>query len=448
VRAPGYTELVRELFPRLTGGIRWGTDRTARLLAAVGDPHRSLRTIHVGGTNGKGSVAATLASVLRADGRSCGLYTSPHLCSFRERIQLDGVPIAEDALVRAADRLWPSIQREEPSFFEATTAIAFLAMAEAAIEVAVVEVGLGGRLDATNVIDPMVVALTNVAMDHVEFLGDTVVSIAGEKAGIIKRGVPVVTAETRPDILGIFRERAAGLGAPFRALGTDEPTGIDVDLDGTRFELDTRHWDRLELRVPLIGIHQARNAALAVRALEELPAAFLPARDAVVKGVAGTRWPGRIQRERVGERLWVLDVAHNPAGVATLAEALRSLPLPRPLVALIGILGDKDWQAMLPPILALTDAAVLTIALTAPTHRLWDPMIAAAGSGPHVSVKLDFGEAIAEAQRLAAGGTVLVTGSFHTVGDAMAALGMAPWGIVDAGVEIRRAALPGATMEV
>src|SRR5690606_29480790 len=189
-----YDALVAELFPRLTGGIRWGLERTERLLAAVGDPHRSYRTLHAGGTNGKGSVAATLASVLGQTGALAGLYTSPHLCTFRERIQIGGAPIGEEQFVAAATRLWPHILRESPSFFEATTAIAFLALAEAGVEVAAIEVGLGGRLDATNVIRPDVVALTNVALDHAQYLGDTIEAVAREKAGIIKAGVPVVTA--------------------------------------------------------------------------------------------------------------------------------------------------------------------------------------------------------------------------------------------------------------
>ena len=172
-----YRELVSELFPRLTGGIRWGTDKTARLLASVGDPQRRFRSVHIGGTNGKGSVSATIASVLGAAGHRTGLYTSPHLCTFRERIQIQGEPISETALVDAARRLWPAVRREEPSFFEATTAIAFLAFAEAGVEIAAVEVGLGGRLDATNVVEPEVAVITNIARDHAEYLGETLEAI-------------------------------------------------------------------------------------------------------------------------------------------------------------------------------------------------------------------------------------------------------------------------------
>jgi dihydrofolate synthase/folylpolyglutamate synthase len=204
-----YEELVRELFPRLTGGIRWGLERTRALLSAVGDPHTAYATIHVGGTNGKGSVAATIAGILHAAGHRTGLYSSPHLTTFRERIRIDGTPIEEAALLAAAERLWPHIRATEPSFFEATTAIGFLALADAGVDVAVIEVGLGGRLDATNVIAPVLSVLTNVSLDHVQLLGNTVEEVAREKAGIIKPGTPALTAETDLLVLEIFRARTA-----------------------------------------------------------------------------------------------------------------------------------------------------------------------------------------------------------------------------------------------
>jgi len=424
-----YNELIRELFPRLTGGIRWGIERTARLLSAVGDPHRAFRSIHVGGTNGKGSVAATLSAVLGETGRRTGLYTSPHLCTFRERIRIDGEPLGEDALVAVARRLWPVIRREEPSFFEATTAIAFLAFAEAGVEAAVVEVGLGGRLDATNVIEPEVTVLTNVAMDHAEHLGDTLEAIAGEKAGIIKPGVPVVTAMEPGIVLEVFRRRAREVGTRIRALGPGEVMDVAVGLDGTRLRIDTEPWGELSLHTPLIGIHQARNTALAVRALESLAPALRPDGAAVLRGVERVKWPGRLQRERIGGETWIFDAAHNPAGVEALTASLRLLPLARPVAAVVGILDDKDWRQMLPPIEGFADHLVLTTPPSAPKHRRWDPEAVRAeiGGGAAVVVE-DFDRALAYARASAPGGTILVTGSFHTVGDALIALGRAPFG--------------------
>ncbi|MGH7445768.1 MAG: bifunctional folylpolyglutamate synthase/dihydrofolate synthase, partial [Longimicrobiales bacterium] len=261
---PTYEELVHALFPRLTGGIRWGLDRTLAMLAAVGDPHLHYRTIHVGGTNGKGSVAATIGRVLQEAGHHTGLYSSPHLTTFRERIRIASEPIAESALVAAAARLWPHIDAAAPSFFEATTAIGFLALADAGVDVAVIEVGLGGRLDATNVVAPELCVLTNVSLDHVQLLGETVPEVAAEKAGIIKAGVPVVTGETAPDVLAVFAERARSVGAPLHVLPTDATMNVSVALDGTRFALETRAWGTLDLHTPLIGAHQARNVALAL----------------------------------------------------------------------------------------------------------------------------------------------------------------------------------------
>jgi dihydrofolate synthase/folylpolyglutamate synthase len=424
-----YAELIGGLFPRLTGGIRWGLERTERLLAAVGDPQRSFRSLHVGGTNGKGSVSATLAAVLRADDCRVGLYTSPHLCTFRERIQVAGAPISEEALLAAAERLWPAIEREGASFFEATTALAFLCFADAGVETAVVEVGLGGRLDATNVVDPEVVVLTNVAVDHVDYLGATLDLIAAEKAGIIKAGVPVVTGERSAETLEVFRRRAESVGAPLASLDEASVGEVEVSLEGTSFRLSSGSWGELELRTPLIGSYQAWNTALAVRALEELPAGSRPDRDAVVRGVAEARWPGRLQWERLEGRGWIFDVAHNPTGVAALLDSLALLPLSGPLIAVVGILADKDWGAMLSLLAERVDALVLTTPPTAPSGRAWDPVEALRGLPPGMGrVVEDFPAALEVARGEAGEGTVLVTGSFHTVGDALALLGLAPYG--------------------
>ena len=416
-----YDALVAELFPRLTGGIRWGLERTRRMLAAVGDPHRSFRVLHVGGTNGKGSVAAHLESVLRAAGHRTGLYTSPHLCTFRERIRIGGTAVTEVDLLRAAQRLWPHIEAEAPSFFEATTVIAFLAMAEAGVEVAVVEVGLGGRLDSTNVVEPDVVVLTSVALDHVQLLGPTIEHVAAEKAGIIKPGVPVITAEHATAAAAVFAARADAVGAPLHTV--TDVSDVATGLDGTRFSTRTG-WGDLSLTTPLRGRHQAWNAALAVHALDAL-GDLRPPLDAVQRGLAAVRWPGRLQLERVGGAAWLFDVAHNVAGVESLVAALADLALPRPCIAVAGVLGDKDWPAMLVPLYGAADRVILTAPPTAPAERRWDPhAVLAAAPAPHARVIDDFGHALEAAQGAAGGGTVVATGSFHTVGDALMMLGL------------------------
>lgn len=415
------------LFARTTGGIRWGLERTEALLAGVGDPHRRFRALHVGGTNGKGSVSALCEAALRAEGRArVGLYTSPHLVRFAERIRVDGAPVDDALLARCVERLRPGIERTGATFFEAATALAFLCFGEAGVELAVVEVGLGGRLDSTNVLTPLAAAVTNVARDHVEYLGETVEEIAAEKAGIWKPGVPALSGEADPGALRVLRERAGAVGAPFAAL--DEVAaveGVEVTLEGTRFRLRSEAWGERELRVRLVGAHQARNAALAAELLALLPPELRPAWESVEAGFAEVRWPGRFQVERRGGTTWVFDVAHNPAGVASLAATLDAVALPRPVVLLAAILSDKEWSGMLPPLVQRADAVILTTAPTAPEGRRWDPEAAAAGLGGGARVIPDFAGALSRATTLAPYGSVVVTGSVHTVGDALAHLGLA-----------------------
>ena len=419
-----YTELITRLFPRLTGGIRWGLDRVENLLAEAGDPHRSFRAIHVAGTNGKGSVAATAASVLQRAGYRVGLYSSPHLCSFRERIRIDGDPISAEDLLATARPLWPALEASGASFFEATTVLAFSAFARAGIDVGVIEVGLGGRLDATNVLDPDVAVITNIALDHREYLGDTIESVAREKAGIIKPGRPVVTAEVEGAAADVFRSVAARINAPIDRVAA--PDSVRYDLSGTRLRLVDGRFAGLRLRTPLIGEHQAHNTAIAVRALEH----FGIADETVIQaGVAAVHWPGRLQVLATSGCTWVFDVAHNVAGVDALVRSFATLNVPKPVVVLIGILGDKDWRRMLPPLFAAADVAILTVPPTAPAGRAWCPSEAVSSvPGANTRVIDDFEVALCAARTAAAGGTVLVTGSFHTVGDAIALLG-------DAGVE-------------
>jgi len=419
------------LFARPTGGIRWGLERTQELLAGVGDPHRRFRSLHVGGTNGKGSVSALCDASLRvADPRrTVGLYTSPHLVSFDERIRVGGRPVERELLLACEARLRPAIERTGATFFEATTAIAFLCFAEAGVDAAVVEVGLGGRLDSTNVLVPEACCVTNIALDHTEYLGESLEQIAFEKAGILKPGVPAVTGETADGPLSVLRRRAEEVGAPLTEIGADAVLDVGVSLDGTAFELEeSPRWGSREVHTALVGAHQARNAALAAELLGLLPRDLRPSWAAIERGLAEVRWPGRVQVERVRGTTWVLDVAHNAAGVAALAATLDALDLPRPVVLVTAILKDKDWAEMLPPLLARCDAAVLTVAPSSPVERRWDPADAeariAATSGVPIRIIPDFSAALRRAETLAPHGTVLVTGSVHTVGDALIELGI------------------------
>ena len=424
----GPDPLIEALFPSVAWKVDWGLGRMEAALDALGAPHRAYRCLHVGGTNGKGSVASTWASVLRRSGARVGLYTSPHLCSFRERVVVDGRPVAEDRLLTVAERLAPLVGELGLSFFEAATLLAFETFRREGVEIAAIEVGLGGRLDATNVVDPLVTAITNVAMDHQDFLGDTLAAIAGEKAGIIKHGVPVVTAERRPELLEIFRRRADAVGAPLTVVDPwKDISDLRLGPHSTRFTLETERWGALEIETPLLGAHQATNAALAIRALE-LALPTLKA-EVVVEGVGQVEWPGRVQIRRHGDTLFVFDVAHNTAGARALVTVLRDLAPPRPMVLLTGILGDKDWARMLPPLTDAVDLAVFTTPVSAPTGRAWDPnaVADAVRDGTTIHVEPDFHAALERARSEGAGGTVIVTGSCYTVGDALQVLGLQPF---------------------
>ena len=415
------------LFARTSGGIRWGLERTQELLAGVDDPHRRFRALHVGGTNGKGSVCALCASALQAahPGRRIGLYTSPHLVSFAERIRIGGRPVHTGLLAEAEARLRPAIERTGATFFEASTALAFLCFAEAGVDLAVVEVGLGGRLDSTNVVDPLATAVTNVARDHTEYLGESLEQIAWEKAGIFKPAVPALVAETEGVALEVLRRTAGEAGAPLVELDAlARIREVEVSLDGTRFRLRSARWGSREVSIPLIGGHQGRNAALAAELLGLLPQDVRPSWEAIAAGFAAAWWPGRMQVERRRGTTWIFDVAHNPAGVAALAETLDGLDVPRPLVLVAAILADKAWDEMLPPLLARADAAILTVAPTSPEARRWDPEQVAQSLASDIPVRVipDLPAALMRAETLAPHGTILVTGSVHTVGDALAAL--------------------------
>jgi dihydrofolate synthase/folylpolyglutamate synthase len=426
--------LVQRIFPPLATGVEWKLERTADALARLGNPHLAYPTIHVGGTNGKGSVAATIANVLAAAGARVGLYTSPHLVHFRERFQVGGRPLADETLERRGREVREVMAAGGLTFFEAATVLGFHAFARESIDVAVIEVGLGGRLDATNVVHPVCSVITNIALDHLEYLGNTIESVATEKAGIIKEGVPILTAESDPVLLELFRETAGRRGAPFTALDpVNDLHHLEVTRTGTSFTLEREPWGSLRLTTPLVGRHQALNAALAVEALGLLPERLRPDAGAVERGVASVRWPGRDQIETTGGVTWLLDVAHNTAGVLSLVDVLDRLALPHPRVALVGVLADKDWRAMLPPLFRRVDRAILTQPPSAPSERRWDPeeamQVLRDGGSQESTIVLegDFPSALHRARREAQRGTVVVTGSVHTVGSALRVLGRDPF---------------------
>jgi dihydrofolate synthase/folylpolyglutamate synthase len=419
-----YRDALDFLFARTTGKTKFGLERTRDLLRALGDPQDRYRTLHVGGTNGKGSVCATIEALLRARGLRVGKYTSPHLVDFRERIVVDGRAMDEAAVVAFVERWTPLCEALGATFFEATTAMAFDHFATAAVDVAVVEVGLGGRLDSTNVITPLVAGVVSIGMDHVEYLGETLELIATEKAGIFKPGVPAVIGERDVAVREFLADKARTVGAtPVRVVADEtDVSNIRVAPDGTTFAVSGRAgtW---RLRTPLAGYHQAFNAVHALTMLDAAGPA-LAVSPAVAAAALEHVWlPGRFQR--VGAYLF--DVAHNADGIAVLAGTLRAVGPERPLVALLSVLGDKDWRSMVDELAPVVDRFVLTCAPTAPASRAWrldEAMAYVRGRGWPADAEGDFAQALAAAER--AGRTVLVTGSFHTVGDAMARLQINP----------------------
>jgi dihydrofolate synthase/folylpolyglutamate synthase len=379
---------------------------------------------HVAGTNGKGSVCATLDAILTGAGQRVGRYTSPHLVDFRERFLVSGVPIDEEFVVGFVERWTPMVEEIGATFFEATTAMAFAWFEQAGVTAAVIETGLGGRLDSTNVVRPLCAAVTSIAIDHVEQLGDTRSLIAAEKAGIFKPGAAAIIGERDPVISELLEEfaRAAGASPVVHVWRDLTPGDVDVSAAGTAFTLDSGD-RRLELRTPLAGAHQASNAAVALATARAGGSPFWPGWSAATGALDQVRLPGRFHR--VGRH--VFDVAHNPDGSRVVAETALKVGLPRPISALLCVLADKDWRGVMRELARLVDHFVLTDAPTAPSSRAWDLAAAAQfgrESGYACSVVRDFDDALRLASDL--GATTLITGSFHTVGDAMARLQVDP----------------------
>lgn len=425
-----YGAALDALFARTGGTSVYGLERVRALLAALGDPHLRYPVFHVAGTNGKGSTVAVLTALLRARGLRVGTYTSPHLVDFRERFVVDGVPVSEEGVVEFLARTARDAARLGATFFEITTALAFEHFARAGVDVAVIETGLGGRLDATNVVLPAVAGVTEIGLDHTELLGTTIPEIAGEKAGIYKPGVPAVVGAWDPVARRTLAERARAAGArPVRVVC--EEFAIEearVGPDGTEFRLRWRGAEH-RLRVGLVGGFQPRNVATALAMLDAAGPAYAADPADVADAVARVRLPGRAQRHG----RWLFDVAHNPDGARALAGTIRSLEaagaLERPTTALVGVLADKDWRGVLDALAPAVDALVLTTPPTAPPGRVWDAGAAlnyARSRGHAAEVAADFDGALARVAERP--GTLVVTGSFHTVGDAMARLQVDPLG--------------------
>jgi dihydrofolate synthase/folylpolyglutamate synthase len=415
------------------------------LLRAMSHPERAFPSVLIAGTNGKGSTAATLASILRVSGLKTGLYTSPHLMRINERIRIDGDEISDDQFARLhgeVDKIAGTLvdQKElpwHPSFFEMMTAIAFKYFAEEKVDVAVLEVGMGGRLDATNVVEPLVSVITDVSLDHQKYLGNTVAEIAREKAGIIRPHGVVVTLPQQPaanDVIGntILDLEAVGVSA-VQYVPPVSPASADYRAPGaqkmmSRYPLAVLGKEIL-VETPLVGRHQLRNVALAIAAVEELGKKGLPGitPESIERGIRETYWPGRFQvmAPRDGRPEFVLDVAHNPAGAWALRSALSERHDDRPLVFVFGAMRDKaisEMTEILFPLAVAVIAARPENPRSALPEEIWQ---AASRTGTPIECVSEVKSALERACALAGPETVVVvTGSIYLVGEAMRVLGL------------------------
>jgi dihydrofolate synthase / folylpolyglutamate synthase len=428
---------------------KFNLDHMRVLLAALDRPERRFPSVLIAGTNGKGSTAATLASILRASGLKTGLYTSPHLVRINERIRVNGLEISDDDFAslhsevdRVAEKL---VERAElpwhPSFFEMMTAIAFEYFAREKVDLAVLEVGMGGRLDATNVVEPRVSVITDISLDHQKFLGNTVSEIAREKVGIIRPAGAVVTLPQQPeanDVIGntILELGARGVNAvpyvPPVSPGSAEHLVASTDQDKPgfvyRYPLAVLG-EQILVETPLVGRHQLRNVALAIAAAVELNqqgfSGITP--KSIERGIRETRWPGRFQviAARAGWPEFVLDVAHNPAGAWALRSALSERYEDRPLIFVFGAMRDKAISEMTEILFPLADRVIATRPENPRAATPEEVQQAAGRTGVEIEAVEDVGKAVERARTLAGSKTlVVITGSIYLVGDVMRSIGV------------------------
>jgi dihydrofolate synthase/folylpolyglutamate synthase len=413
-----YPEAIQFLYDLQLFGMKLGLENTVRLAALAGNPQSGLRFVHVAGTNGKGSTCAMLEGVYRAAGLRVGLFTSPHLVSFAERIQVDREPVSGRDVARLVEGLRAILEGgamagASPTFFEAVTVMALQYFAERRCELVIWETGLGGRLDATNIVTPLASVITNIQFDHQQWLGDTLAQIASEKAGIIKPGIPVVTAAADPAALEVISQTARARRAPLTvvAAGSPELRGFEVGLAGE---------------------HQRTNAAVAL-AVARVLREKIPVPDSAIRaGLKEVRWPGRLQTvRRPGGQIIRLDGAHNPAGARSLAEALPELmppgggPAGRGPALILGIMRDKDYAAICRTLAPLASQILLS---PVGSDRTADPVLLAgycreANPRAEVSACASLEAALG---RTADAQFVIVTGSIHFVGEAMELLALVP----------------------
>jgi dihydrofolate synthase / folylpolyglutamate synthase len=412
-------------------GIKFGLDNIRALTAALGDPQSEFRSVLIAGTNGKGSVTAMVDHSLRAAGRTVGRYTSPHLVNLEERFTINGEPVATAELVGVINEMRALIDalvqrgtlEAPPTFFEVTTAIGFELFRRARVEFAVLEVGLGGRLDSTNIVTPVAVAITSIDFDHQQYLGNTLAAIAAEKAGVIKQGIPVVAGPLPAEAREVIVAAATAAGAVLIEAESGVAVESTCEEGRTSVHIRTQVRDYGWVTLGLRGQHQVANALVAVRLLEELDRIAPIGVEAIRRGLRDVRWPGRLQMlEASGGRRVLLDAAHNPAGALALAKYLRRA-FPEPLPIVFGAMRDKDVAMMLEPLLPVASTIVMTEPSNARAHTSDELAAMARKVSPALQIDTVPHPKDALERAWAHSPTVCATGSIFLVGEILAVLG-------------------------
>jgi dihydrofolate synthase/folylpolyglutamate synthase len=415
-----FTDLARAtawVFDLQKFGIKFGLSSTLNLLARLHLPHQQGRYLHIAGTNGKGSVAAMLSAVLTRAGYPVGMYTSPHLVHFRERYRLGEQEISEARLLDLINRVREAVaDAEPPTFFEFATAMAFLYFHQEGANPIILETGMGGRLDATNIVEPLVAVITNISLDHQEHLGEGLATIAGEKAGVIKAGVPLVTGAWQKGVLDLFGQHCREVQAPMYVKGRDFQARGRA---GGRFDYQGLSQEFRDLNLNLLGRHQYGNAGLALAVLELLTRTGFEIKETDIReGLLETRWPGRLERVPQDPRV-ILDGAHNPAAARILAETLKQTQGNGRLILVLGIMADKDVDTILARLLPLAQTVVFTRPQYFRAAEVEDLANRARNYDLEVIKIPQVAGAIRQAQDLAGPrDRIVVSGSLYTVGEA------------------------------
>ncbi|MBF0336521.1 MAG: bifunctional folylpolyglutamate synthase/dihydrofolate synthase [Nitrospirae bacterium] len=436
-----YDKAIDYLYGLQKHGIKLGLANISTIAEVLGQPQRAFYCVHVAGTNGKGSTSAMIASIIRANGLKTGLFTSPHLVRFTERIRVDGVEITEEEVVSLTREIREALRSEQGlrvTFFEFVTAMAFLHFKSQGVQWVVLETGMGGRYDATNIITPQLTIITSISEDHKEFLGNSIADIAAEKAGIIKPAVEVITACRDEIALEVLKAAAREKVSDIDVYGTDfDVSSVRAGVDGTTLDYHG-HGTYRRMEVPLVGAHQAENAACAIRAWEVLSRKGHLAGDEGIlrRALKGVAWPGRCEMTSFDGVPVLLDGAHNPDAMRQLAATLRDVflnpkdqkpPFLR-IILIIGTMSDKDKDNIIVPILPVAHTVIFTSANYPRAERAERLLAIAQAMLPEMNGAFHSTDSVRDALALArtlyqAGDLVVVTGSFYTVGDAREVIG-------------------------